>query len=248
MKKAITAIVISSVLISLFAAAQLVEVTVANPINQKAVYEIITMECPQNITYSSDSVSLVFKCQTNFVASYLAYCYTIDGVGTVLYGKVWAQMLKTEQSIISQTVISNDTPSFSTDPYLQYTDYVIEIKATLSSLRDGNHQITLYSGPNYEYSGAVYTPLCNAYFTINTSSDGTKTLRLFRLSPDVSPTPSPLISSSPSISPTQQPTVESTPIADDTANNYTLIVISFSLLALTIVTVSLFYFKRHEKK
>jgi hypothetical protein len=197
MKKKVHLVMVIFTIFSLFVTPQLIEMTVANPINQKPIYEIVTIEYPQTIRYSSNDVSLNFTSQTNsrltiLPLSYTSYCCTLDGSGEVLYGEVWARMLKTHQRIISQTVISNDTPTFRSEPYLPYTDYIIVIKTTLSSLRDGNHKITLYKGPNYECSSAIYKPLCNAYFTINTSTDGTRTLRLFSISPTPSPTNSPL--------------------------------------------------------
>jgi hypothetical protein len=196
MKNKAQLVMVIFTIFSLFVTPQLIEMTVANPINQKAIYENVTIEYPQTIRYSSNDVSLNFTSQTNsrltiLPLSYTSYCCTLDGSGEVLYGEVWARMLKTHQRIISQTVISNDTPSFRSEPYLPYTDYIIEIKTTLSSLRDGNHKITLYKGPNYESTSAIYTPLCDAYFTINTSTDGTRTLRLFSVSPTPSPTNSP---------------------------------------------------------
>jgi hypothetical protein len=196
MKNKAQLVMVIFTIFSLFVTPQLIEMTVANPINQKAIYENVTIEYPQTIRYSSNDVSLNFTSQTNsrltiLPLSYTSYCCTLDGSGEVLYGEVWARMLKTHQRIISQTVISNDTPSFRSEPYLPYTDYIIVIKVTLSSLRDGNHKITLYKGPNYESYSAKYTPLCDAYFTINTSTDGTRTLRLFSVSPTPSPTNSP---------------------------------------------------------
>ncbi len=203
----------------------------ANPINQKAGYEVITIDSPQGLTFSSsNSVTLTFKCHTNFVANYLSYCYTMDGSGATLYGNVWHQMLKVAQKIINQTVISNDTSNSRTEPYLPYTDYEIEIKAILSSLRDGNHRMSLYRGPNYDFSGAVYSPVLNVSFTVNTSADGTKNLRLSKISPDTTPTPS---QSLPSNFPT--PTVSEFPLGG---------VISI----LVVASVSLVYFKRSKGK
>jgi hypothetical protein len=223
--------------ISMLIGIQAVEVANANPINQKAGYEVITIDSPKSLTFSSsNSITLTFKCHTNFVANYLSYCYTMDGSGATLYGNVWHQMLKVEQKIINQTVISNGTSNSRTEPYLPYTDYEIEIIAILSSLGDGNHRMSLYRGPNYDFSGAVYPPVLNVTFTVNTSADGTKDLKLSKISPDTTPNSS---QSMPTINKGPTLPVELTPPLIH-------IVLAIVIVIIAVASISLVYFKKYK--
>jgi hypothetical protein len=254
MKKSfMAAIVASLILVSLMTGMQAVGGVRANPVYQKPSYDIVTVQFPQNTTYPLDTVSLNFTCKTNFNPSYLSYCYTLDGNGTILFGKVWSAMLKCEQRIVSETVISNDTPSFGSEPYPPYTDYLIEGTAALSSLSEGSHNLTIYRGPNYETAGAYYEPFCTVYFVIDTSSTPTPAQSPTpTITPTVSPAPTstfptlpPLNDSTPTPppSPTQQPQSSPTSIPSDNneggMNNLPLIlgtiVLAVSVTAVVVV-------------
>jgi hypothetical protein len=159
--------VIVSLVILLLSISLLVTVVNANPFFQKGDYNLITINSPQNATYKTNSLTLNFTSKNNFNPSYLSYCYVIDGNDSILKGNIWRSMLKVETRTINQVIISNDSLNIRNEPYPPYTEYLIEGQTALPLLTDGNHNITIYQGPNYETNG-VYSPLINVSFIIDT--------------------------------------------------------------------------------
>ncbi len=153
-----------------FANVQICNLVSANPVYQKPGYDEAWIESPQNKTYNPAAVSLSFIFITNFNPPYLSFCYTLDGTGEYLTGPIWEAMMKINQSVTSQRVISWDSPSYGSEPYRPYTEYVIEGYTTLPLLSDGAHNITVYRGPNYPAKNAGYESFGTVYFEVNSSA------------------------------------------------------------------------------
>lgn len=131
----------------------------ANPVYPKPGYDIVSIQSPQNKTYNTDNIPLNFTCRTNFNPDYLAWCYTLDGNATILYGAVWNALLKIEQKVVGQVLISDDSPNPGLEPYPPYTEYTIECNSVLPTLAAGWHNVTVYRGPNYENLAVCITSL-----------------------------------------------------------------------------------------
>jgi hypothetical protein len=218
-KPLLIAAFISALLFSAMTGTKLVSLTTADPlINQKPGYDIVSIHTPQNSTYYSNSnIYLNFTVRTNFHVSYLDWCYQLDGNATVLYGEVWSEMLKVEQRVIGQIVISDDFSGLGDEPYLPYTEYTIECNSVLPPLSDGLHNLTVYRGPNYQFRGAYYTPFSTVYFNVGTSPTET-----------------------PSQEPASSPETQTEPFP-------TTLVVAASGVSITVVAVcSLYYYKRRN--
>jgi hypothetical protein len=210
MKKAhLVAISISALLISLVAGVQAVEVAKANPINQKPIYEIISIQLPQNNSYNINPISLNFTAKTNLFSSACPYYYRIDEEAPKRIDQI---------KIALQTEITNDTnpsafPEYGPN-YFPYTEYILEGNAVLPYLTEGWHNLKVY-----ELGSAIVS------FYVNTT-------------PTPSPSPKPTITPSmtPSSSPTQQPTLEPTPTPID--GSY-LGWIPFAIVAVAAVSIGI---------
>jgi len=176
MKKTALALTIILALL-IVAIVQICNFVRANPVYQKPGYDIVSIQSPQNKTYNTDLIPLNFTCRTDFYPNYLAWCYTLDGNATILYGAVWNTLLKVEQKLVGQVLISDDSPGPGYEPYPPYTEYIIECNSVLPPLSDGLHNVTVYRGPNYEFSGVYYTPYTTGYFQVDTSPSPSPSLQ-----------------------------------------------------------------------
>ena len=153
----------------------------ANPVYEKPGYDIVTFYSPQNqsfisapnviylnggIAYFPWSINLHFTDETDYNFHYLSFCYTIDGNGFNAARGDWMTLDKLIKQLLEQVDISNDT-SAGNGPFPTYTDYTYDCSATLPPLSDGMHNVTVYRGVNYVFSGAGYTPYGTVYFTVD---------------------------------------------------------------------------------
>ena len=133
---------IMALLITAVAGTFLVGLGKANPILIKPIYAEISVQHPQEKTYSISVVALNFTVKTNSDPSLITYGYLLDGKvnGTV------------DQINITGTEITyDDQPTWTGDKptdyyYWPYAEYTLEGEAVLSGLSDGVHNITVYQG------------------------------------------------------------------------------------------------------
>jgi hypothetical protein len=164
-KQAFTAALISGILIALVAGVLTVDLAAANFVYQKRGYTNITMQSPQqNQTYRQSTLAIEFTVQTNMQH---AYCYTLDGSGEYLTGPIWNDFLKVKQELVSEVVISDDSPAPGYPAFPPYTEYIYKCKGTLPGIYNGRHKITIYGGPDKVWSKAAYYPLFNVGFAVD---------------------------------------------------------------------------------
>ena len=166
-KKVVTCAFTWIMLVATFSGVLTANVATANPmIGSKPLYYKIDVFSPQNGTLAGENTTLKLIVKTNNVVPNKAYCFTIDGSGELLVGDWWDRLLKVQENVISQVVISDDPLEYNGgyfDPYLETTSECI---AELPQLPVGEHKITVYHGPNYSNPTNGYWPRYSFIFSV----------------------------------------------------------------------------------
>ncbi len=161
-KQTCIAALFSALLVSALAGILLVNSAAANPVYQKGGYTTITMQSPQqNHAYSPNNLAIEFTVKTNVQEAY-PYCYVLDGSWEYLSASVWNNFLKVNQTLISEVVMSGDSPAPEYSSFPLSTEYTWDCSGTLPRLSEGTHSITIYC------RHAVYYPLLIVYFNVST--------------------------------------------------------------------------------
>jgi len=161
-KQTCIAALVSALLVSALAGILLVNSAAANPVYQKGGYTTITMQSPQqNQAYSPNNLAIEFTVKTNVQEAY-PYCYVLDGSWEYLSDSVWNNFLKVNQTLVSEVVMSGDSPASGYSRYPLSTEYTWNCSGTLPRLSEGTHSITIYC------RHAVYYPLLIVYFNVST--------------------------------------------------------------------------------
>jgi hypothetical protein len=216
-KKLLATIILTAILV-LVINVQVVEVANANPFNLKPVYEIITIQSPQNGSIYSNPISLNFSVKRSDYTTACVYHYRIDGNASQRVSQI---------TIITQKEIANDinpSPPKGFGPYyFPYTEYILKGNIVLPYLAEGWHNITVGSATVRFYVNASSTPP--------------------NPTPNITPVPSLLPSVSPSNSPTINPNRAFHEKLVAIQQSYTLAVIS---VAAVIGLGVLLYFNRRK--
>ncbi len=223
-KKLLATTIILSVILTLGVSLQVVEVTEANPFNLKPVYDIISIQSPQNNGSYTNPISLNFTVKRSGYTTACVYYYTLDGKPHTRISNI---------EILQQKEIKNDinpSPPEGFGPYyFPYTDYTLEGNTVLPYLAEGWHNLTVY-----ELGSATVS------FYVNANSESSN------LTLNISPVPS--------LSPTITPSYSSTLEPSKKAFQEKLIAIQQSYILGVIIVVVLiglgvlFYYKRRRGK
>jgi hypothetical protein len=144
-----------TLLFSAVAGTQIVKLANANPIYIKPLYCRISIQSPQNITYSTEPIFLNFTVETNqgdFDA--YPYFYLLDGERESLMVRMLFALpsVKVEEiQLIAQKRISDDFSPYerNTIPWEPYTEYTLRGQAVLPNLPDGEHNLTVFMGHDW---------------------------------------------------------------------------------------------------
>jgi len=233
MKKiALTTIIIFTLLASLGAGLQTVEVVMANPIPN--TYTSLTIDAPQNAIYTSNKITVNFKAHgivgigDPASVRYLNYSYILDENKPVIIENI--------------TKISD----FVIDKNIFFYQYNLTGSITLPNLSEGKHNLTIqliyYSEILHPENSTLAKT--DTQFTVNLPQDPPT------ITPTTTPTRSPTPSPTPTNSPTQQPTLEPTltPWLEGGHGGLDLTrLIIASLLTLAVIVGLLFYFKKRRR-
>ncbi len=168
-KKTFMATITSSMLLVLVAFGMQAALTHANPVPHPKGYNLVTIQSPQQGSLNNNYVSLNFTAKITgyeLAQGHAAYCYTLDGSGSVLNGAVWDDLLKVQQRLVNSTLISDDVGPNGL-VYPPYTESSIECWATLPKLSQGEHKITIYFGYSGMSQYAGYDPLGTVSFLVS---------------------------------------------------------------------------------
>lgn len=133
MKRTALALTLILALFSAVVSTQMVNLAEANPNLIKGFYCNISVQSPQNGTYSTAPVLLNFTVKNNYVYDVYLYFYLLDEQD------MQSSVEIEEIEIIGEETISNDT-------HFPYTEYTLKGQAVLSNLSDGPHNVTVFMG------------------------------------------------------------------------------------------------------
>jgi hypothetical protein len=162
------AMVFSVLLVSLLSGVQ-TKVAEANPYDpstgkgSKALYNIYTVNSPENTTYQTNNVTFNIKIRTNSafgLSGTYRYFYILDGPANLRVNEARVELLDPVK--VTRTAIPETSTTYS------YTDTTYEFSVALSGLADGSHNLIWgeaphYGGDSYTYIGKLTR---NLYFYV----------------------------------------------------------------------------------